>query len=156
MTTFNRADEIEKLVKGFAVLLLILAALFLSNAIETLFEDTVEAYIEFIKVPLAIVIVAIATSVVWRGLQIKRNGGSYDMFEEGGYMGAMFQKAAAKAFMITYAITVFLATLNNKVLSHLTAENLAYIVLTYSLTAFSIVFFILTRGSGDEGSEDGE
>jgi hypothetical protein len=152
MSTFNRAQEIENIAKKFAWLLLILAILFLSNAIETLIPDTVTPYIDYFQIPCAILILLISIPVVRSSILVKRTG-SYDMFEDGGYIGAMFQKAAAKAFIFTYAITVILAVLDNLVLNHLTAENFAYIVLTYSLTAFSIAFFILTRDSDHNDSE---
>jgi hypothetical protein len=155
MTPYNRAEEIEKIVKNFASLLLVLAFLFLSNAIEGIYGEAVDPYMDYVQKPLAILTLILAIPTVARSIKIKRQR-TFDIFEEGGYMGAMFQKAAARAFIVTYAITVLLAALNNKVLSHLTAEDLAYIVLTYSLAAFSIVFFILTRTNSDDAAEDEE
>ncbi len=152
MSTFNRAEEIEKIAKRFAWLLLILAFLFLSNAIETLFPDTVEPYIDYFQKPCALLVLVIAIPVIRSSILVKRTG-PYNMFEDGGYIGAMFQRAAAKAFIFTYALTVLFAVLDNLVLNHLTAENFAYIVLTYSLTAFSIAFFVLTQDSDHNDSE---
>lgn len=152
MSTFNRAEEIEKIAQKFALLLLILAILFLSNAIETLIPDDVGPYIDYFQIPCAILILIISIPVVRSSILVKRTG-SYDIFDDGGYIGAMLQKAAARAFIFTYALTVLFAVLDNLVLSHLTAENFAYIVLTYSLTAFSVAFFIFTRDSEREESE---
>ena len=147
------AQIIDSFMQRTALGVFLMALAYSMSAAMLVASPKVAEVLDNVQLGLGILVLLIVFPAFLRIVKLRRRTGS-DCEETDGYIVAMFRKASAKAFSLTFVFLVVMQVVTEKLQTGLSASFFVNVILAFTLGVFSITFFILVRSDSDETDDD--
>ena len=147
------AQIIDSSMQRIALGVFLMALAYTMSAAMFVASPGVAELLDKLQLGLGILVLLIVFPAFLRIVKLRRRSGS-DCEESDSYIVAMFRKASAKAFSLTFVFLVVMQIVTEKLQTDLPASFFVNLILAFTLAVFSIGFFMLVRSDSDETDDD--
>jgi hypothetical protein len=147
------AQIIDSFMQRTALGVFLLALAYTVSAAMFVASPRVAELLDKLQLGLSIVVLLVVFPAFLRIVKLRRRSGS-DCEETDGYIVAMFRKASATAFSLTFVFLVVMQVVTEKLQSDLPASFFVNLIQAFTLGVFSIIFFLLVRSDSDQTDDD--
>ena len=147
------AQIIDSFMQRTALGVFLMALAYAMSAAMLLTSPKVADLLDKLQLGLGILVLLVVFPAFLQIVKLRRRTGR-DCEETDGYIVAMFKKASAKAFSLTFVFMVAMQVVTEKLQTGLSPSFFVNVILAFTLGVFSITFFILVRSDSDEIEDD--
>jgi len=147
------AEQIDRIMQKTALGVFLVAVAYAVSVFEFFVSENVADGLNYLSKVLAIIIIVLVLPGFLKAVSLRRRYGKACREPE-GFVIAMFNKAAGKAFQFTFIFLIALEIVNGDALAHLPGEFFIKLIISVTLAIFSLIFFFLSRPGVDEEVDD--